>query len=61
MLSSLTPSIPINVEFGDSLQVKPKSLLFTRDDLKLTIEQVMDFNNLATNGYKIKEYFETQC
>lgn len=60
MESSSTPSVPINVESRDSIQVKPRSLVFKRDDPKLIIKQVVDFDSFASNEYKLKEYFETQ-
>lgn len=60
MESSSLPQVSIDMDFCESLNIRPRSLILNGNDLKLIIEQVVDDYNFDANGYHRKEFFEAQ-
>ena len=58
MASSST--YPLNVNSMQKLKIKPKTIPLDKDELKLLIEQVVDFDSFEANGCPLKSYFEFQ-
>lgn len=48
------------VDFGNGLQIKPRTMNVRENDLKLILEQMVDFESFIVNGYSLREYFEGQ-
>jgi len=48
------------VDCGKSFHIKPRIMILREEDLKLIIEQMVDFNYLEVNVYRMKELFEYQ-
>lgn len=59
MESSSNP-VPMVVEYGKALQIKPNTLMLREEDLKLIIEKIIDFESFRVNGFPLKSYFEAQ-
>lgn len=41
------------VEFGKSLTIKPKTMDINHEDIKLLVEQIIDFDSFNQNGYDL--------
>ncbi|CAL5211990.1 unnamed protein product [Lathyrus oleraceus] len=59
MASSSNP-IPMVIDYGKALQIKPKTLMLREEDLKLIIEKIVDFESFRVSGFPLKSYFEDQ-
>ena len=51
---------PLKIDSMQSLKIKPKTSSLNQDDLKLLIEQIVDFESFEANDCKLKKYFESQ-
>lgn len=59
MASSSNP-IPMVVNYGKSLVIKPKTLSLGEEDLKLIVYQIVDFESFRVNRSLLQTYFEDQ-
>ncbi|CAL5196258.1 unnamed protein product [Lathyrus oleraceus] len=48
------------VEFVKSLTIKSKTMAINQEDLKLLVEQIIDFDSSNQNGYDSWSYFRVQ-
>lgn len=48
------------VEFGKSMTIKPKTMDLRQNDLKLLVEQIVDFDSFSHNGYDLSSFFRVQ-
>ncbi|XP_050878186.1 uncharacterized protein LOC127082005 [Lathyrus oleraceus] len=48
------------VDSGKALKIKHRTLMLRKDDLKLIIEQIVDFESFRVNGFSLKASFEVQ-
>ncbi|KAI5390327.1 hypothetical protein KIW84_075583 [Lathyrus oleraceus] len=61
MASSSSQKTHVNVDSGASLWIRPKSSLLREEDLKLIIEQVVDFKSFAANGYPLSGHLKNKA
>lgn len=59
MALSSSQLAPMNVKYGKSLYINPK-IIDIKEDLKLTVEQIVDFDSFNLNGYPIWNFFKVE-
>lgn len=50
----------MNVESGKSLTIKPKTINIKKENLKLIVKQIIDFDSFNHNGYDLLSFFIVQ-
>ncbi|KAK2455063.1 hypothetical protein QL285_002551 [Trifolium repens] len=63
MASSSSTSVSsnvINLAYRKTLIIKPRTMTIRENELKLIIEQMVDFKSLRANVHDLKEFFEVQ-
>lgn len=48
----------MNADSGKSLHIKPKTMDFNKENLKLIVEKIVDFDSFNLNGYSLYNFFE---
>lgn len=59
-MTSTSNQAPMVIDYRNNLQIKPRTLKLREGDLKLIVEQIVDFESFWVNGYPLKAYFEAQ-
>ncbi|CAL5202945.1 unnamed protein product [Lathyrus oleraceus] len=50
----------MNVISDRSMTIKPRAMDLNQEDLKLLVEQIIDFNSFSHNGYDLWSFFRIQ-
>jgi len=50
----------MEVDSGESLLIKPRTMVMDKTDLKLLIESAMDFESIKRNGVDVLPFIGTQ-
>jgi hypothetical protein len=58
--STYASSNVINLAPRKTLIIKPRTMTIRENELKLIIEQMVDFKSLRSNVHDLKEFFEVQ-
>lgn len=56
--SSFSQQVPMDVEYGKSLYIKPITIDIIKEDLELIVEQIIDLKSFNLNGYPIWNLFK---
>lgn len=55
---SYSQKTPMNVESGKSIHIKPRTMDISKEDLKLIVENIVDFKSFNLNGYSLWNFFK---
>ena len=58
--SSKDQNVHMIINSGKSMTIKPKSMNLNQGDLKLLVEQIVDFDSLSQNGYNLWRFSRVQ-